>query len=105
MRTIPKYFSEKSYSLILKKIFSSPRRLLYSPALSQARKKHLLKLWRDERTLYILENCRDHDYLQDQEMEDLLRSLQVIKTIISKEEDMKIKIRIRTKDGVYTTEH
>ncbi len=41
----------------------------------------LLKRLRDERTLYLFENCRDLDYMNDQEMEEILKSVQLIKML------------------------
>jgi hypothetical protein len=80
----------------LKKMFSSPRDLLFSPSISSARKSDLLKKWQDERTLYIFENCRDYDYILDQEMEELLRSVKIVKAILSAQEESKVKISIWT---------
>ena len=60
----------------LHRVFVHPYYLLKNSNIPVSRREYLLKRWRDERTQFLLENCRDMDYLQDEEMERLLQAVQ-----------------------------
>jgi hypothetical protein len=67
------------YMRCLQRTFNEPAGLLEASGVPLLRRKFLLKRWRDDRTLYLAENCRDYDYLQDIEMESLLWAVDEIK--------------------------
>jgi hypothetical protein len=71
----PKY----KYMILLQKVYKVPILLLHDRTISLLRRKFLLKKWRDERTAYLYENCRDYDYLQDKQITLLLACVNKIK--------------------------
>lgn len=93
-KTFLREISDFNYMLCLRRIFFSPRKLLYFPSLSSARKRDLLRKWRDERMRYLFENCRDHDFLADKEIEDLQNTVTLVKALILAEEENAVKIFI-----------
>jgi hypothetical protein len=90
--------SDYKYMMLLKHKYETPRMLLCCPLLPSLRKKYLLKRWRDDRTRYILENCRDYDYLSDQEMEELLAAVKIVKALLSMQDSAQVKIRLFSED-------
>lgn len=84
--------SDFTYMISLKRIFFSPRNLLYFPSLPSARKRDLLRRWRDERMRYLFENARDYDFMIDQEIEDLQNTVKLAKAIMSAEEESAVRI-------------
>jgi hypothetical protein len=87
------------FMALLQKIFGNPQGVLYASALSFQRKINLLKKWRYERTLYILSHCRDHDYMNDKEMDGLIKSVKVAKSAAEAEKNTGTKIRIEKSDN------
>lgn len=78
----------------LRKFYPTPYALLCSSTLSLPAKKHLLKKWRDDRTKFIYENCRDYDYTFDDEMDEVLKMVKAAKAIASTEEKINTEINI-----------
>jgi hypothetical protein len=78
----------------LKRIFFSPRNLLYFPSLSSARKRELLRKWQDERMRYIFETGRDYDFMLDKEIDDLQSSVNIVKAIVVAEEENAVRISL-----------
>lgn len=91
--------TEYKFMNALKKIFQAPHDLLYSNSISFSRKRKLLKKWRDERTKFVYENYRDHDYMMDKEMANLVRAADLAKAIIRIEQDSGIVITIAKRDN------
>lgn len=58
---------------------NDPYNLLFNYTLSYEEKVTLLKTWRDERTRYLIECCRDMDYSNDIDMHAILQALQAIR--------------------------
>ncbi len=58
---------------------SDPYSLLFNYSLSYEEKIALLKEWRDERTRFLMECCRDMDYLNDGTMQSILQALHAIR--------------------------
>lgn len=63
----------------LERIFGSPLDLLQRRDIPYERRRYLLRKWRDERSHYIMENFRDFDYTQDEELERLMHALNALK--------------------------
>ena len=67
------------YMKMLEKVFDQPKQLLESFQIPYHRRTYLLKQWRNDRSRYLAENCRDMDYMQDAEMDGLLHALNALK--------------------------
>jgi len=80
--------------LKLKKFYNTPHELLCTPALFLHQKKSLLRGWYDNRMRYVFENCRDSDYLFDPEIQEVLKTLEVLRETLSAEDHIKMKINI-----------
>lgn len=86
--------SSYRYMMKLRKFYPTPYALLCSSTLSLPAKKHLLKKWRDDRTKFIYENCRDYDYTYDDEMDEILKMVSAAKAIATVEEKISTEINI-----------
>ena len=60
-------------------VYSHPLSLLHDHSLTYAEKVQKLKTWRDERTKFLLECCRDMDYINDWQIEYVLQALREIR--------------------------
>lgn len=67
------------YMTALERIFDEPMVLLQSFQIPYHRRRYLLKQWRNDRSRYLAENCRDMDYINDPEMDGLLHALNALK--------------------------
>lgn len=98
VRRIARQLGNYSHMMKLKKIYSTPHEILYSPALSLLRKKELLTRWCEDRMRYIFEYGRDHDYQQDAEMNEILKTVEIIKAADSLQTKIKINLNIYVED-------
>lgn len=80
-RTAPVAFTEPSYAALAASHLqpSDPTSLLFNYSVPYEEKIALLKEWRDERTRFLHECCRDMDYINDLTMESILQALHTIR--------------------------
>lgn len=75
---------EYKHMKYLYKIYKVPALLLRDRTLPLFRREILLKRWKDERSRYLFENCHDHDYDHDKQIELITKCLDKIKKISEK---------------------